>query len=193
MSFSLRQLSIIVIAAILTVSGLFVYTWMSPEETSRHGKLGGMENFIAAREVKSLPAFSFLDESGTSLSLEKFKGKVVVLNVWATWCTPCVAEMPMLDRLQHQVGDVDVEVIALSIDRGGPPTVREFFDRVGVKNLRVYVDPTMRAQSTLAVFGLPTTIIIDREGNERGRLVGPAQWDDAAAVDLVLRASAPKR
>lgn len=193
MSLSLRLISIMVIAAIVTASGLAVYSWIFPEEVSRHGKLGGMENFIAAREVKPLPEISFLDEKGGALSLEAFRGKVVVLNLWATWCTPCVAEMPMLDRLQQQVGEVDVEVVALSIDRGGPPVVREFFDRVGVKSLRVYVDPTMRAQSTLGVFGLPTTIIIDRDGNERGRLVGPAEWDDAAAVDLVLGATAPKR
>jgi hypothetical protein len=97
----------------------------------------------------------------------------------------------MLDRLQQQLKDVDVVVIALSIDRDGPPAVRAFFDRINIKHLAVYVDPTMRAQSTLATFGLPTTILIDKQGNERGRLVGPAEWDDASAADLVLSANAP--
>ena len=84
-------------------------------------------------------------------------------------------------------------VIALSIDRGGVDTVREFFERVGVKALPVFVDPTMRAQSTLSAFGLPTTIIIDRDGNERGRLLGPAEWDSDRAIDLIETAMSPAK
>jgi hypothetical protein len=99
--------------------------------------------------------------------------------------------MPALDHLQDQLKDVGVTVIALSIDRGGPPVVKEFFAQNGVKHLAVYVDPTMHAQSDMSVFGLPTTILIDRKGNERGRLVGPADWNDAAAADLVLGINTP--
>ena len=150
-----------------------------------------MENFIPAREFKPVPPVHFLDEQGNQVSLERFRGSIVVLNLWATWCTPCLAEMPMLDRLQQQLKGVGVVVIALSIDRDGAPAVREFFNRNGIRHLAVYVDPTMRAQSTLATFGLPTTILIDKQGRERGRLVGPAEWDDASAADLVLSANAP--
>jgi thiol-disulfide isomerase/thioredoxin len=141
--------------------------------------------------VKPAPLVTFLDEDGAKQTLEKFRGRVVVLNLWATWCTPCIAEMPMLDRLQHQLEDVGVVVVALSLDRGGPEAVREFYDEHGIEHLAVYVDPTMRAQGDLNAIGLPTTILIDREGNDRGRIVGPAEWDDAAAVDLVLRMRAP--
>jgi thiol-disulfide isomerase/thioredoxin len=134
-----------------------------------------------------------MDASGRVMTLEDFRGRVVVLNLWATWCTPCVAEMPMLDRLQQQLGEEDAIVLALSIDRGGQEAVKEFYQKTGVSHLKVFVDPTMRAQSDLGILGLPTTLIIDREGRERGRLVGPAEWDDAAAVDLVRRAmAAPK-
>jgi thiol-disulfide isomerase/thioredoxin len=129
-----------------------------------------------------------MDASGRGMTLEDFRGRVVVLNLWATWCTPCVAEMPMLDRLQQQLGDGDAIVVALSIDRGGKEAVQEFYQKTGVTHLKVFVDPTMRAQSDLGLLGLPTTLIIDREGRERGRLVGPAEWDDEAAVDLVRRA-----
>jgi thiol-disulfide isomerase/thioredoxin len=98
-----------------------------------------------------------------------------------------------LERLQQKMGDKDVLVIALSIDRGGIDTVREFFAGVGVKALPVFVDPTMRAQSTLSAFGLPTTIIIDRDGKERGRLLGPAEWDSDRAIDLVQAAMTPAK
>ena len=101
--------------------------------------------------------------------------------------------MPMLDRLQQQLKDVDVVVVALSLDRGGPNVVKAFYQEHGIEHLGVYVDPSMRAQSDFKVIGLPTTILIDREGRDRGRIVGPAEWDDAKAADLVLSASVPVR
>jgi thiol-disulfide isomerase/thioredoxin len=171
-----RILIFVLVAAIVAAAAFGVYMLGGFNDEPRTAKLGGIENFIPAREV--LPA-----------AKTSFRGKVVVLNLWATWCTPCVAELPMLDRLQQQLKDVDVVVVALSLDRGGPEAVKEFFQEHDIKHLGVYVDPTMRAQSDFRVIGLPTTILIDREGRDRGRIVGPAEWDDAKAVDLVLSAS----
>ncbi len=181
------------IGAILAAVGFAVYLKSGLNDEEPPTKLGGIENFIPAREITRAPMAEFLDASGAKINLERFRGKVVVLNLWATWCTPCVAEMPMLDRLQQQLAPLGVVVVALSIDRGGPPVVQDFFNEHDIKHLGVYVDPTMRAQSDFKVIGLPTTVLIDRDGNERGRLVGPAEWDDAKAADLVLSASAPPR
>lgn len=191
MTSSWRVVVIVLTGAIVAAAGFAVYTMLTGEDQSTRPKLAGMENFIPAREFKPVPPVQFLDERGNQVSLERFRGNIVVLNLWATWCTPCLAEMPMLDRLQQQLKDVGVVVIALSIDRDGSTAVREFFNRNGIRHLAVYVDPTMRAQSTLTTFGLPTTILIDKQGRERGRLVGPAEWDDASAADLVLSANAP--
>lgn len=191
MTSSWRVVVIVLTGAIVAAAGFAVYTMLTGEDQSTRPKLAGMENFIPAREFKPVPPVQFLDEQGNQVSLERFRGNIVVLNLWATWCTPCLAEMPMLDRLQQQLKDVGVVVIALSIDRDGSTAVREFFNRNGIRHLAVYVDPTMRAQSTLTTFGLPTTILIDKQGRERGRLVGPAEWDDASAADLVLSANAP--
>jgi thiol-disulfide isomerase/thioredoxin len=152
-------------------------------------KLGGIDNFISAREVLPAPLTPFMDEHGARVNLERFRGKIVVLNLWATWCTPCVAEMPMLDRLQQQLEDAGVVVVALSLDAGGPAAVKAFYQEHGIKHLGVYVDPTMRAQGDFRVIGLPTTILIDREGRDRGRVVGPAEWDNSRAADLVLSAN----
>lgn len=186
-----RWIVIVLVGAIVAAATFAVYMLAGLNDDGVPSKLGSIENFIPAREIKPAPLLTFLDEEGTKLTLEKFRGKIVVLNLWATWCTPCVAEMPMLDRLQQQLEGVGVVVVALSIDRGGPEVVREFFDEHEITHLGVYVDPTMRAQQDLSAIGLPTTIIIDREGNDRGRIVGPAEWDDAEAADLVLSASAP--
>jgi thiol-disulfide isomerase/thioredoxin len=191
MTTSWRWIAVILVGAIVAAATFAVYMLSGLNDEEVPDKLGSIDNFIAAREIKPAPLLTFLDEEGTKVTLEKFRGKIVVLNLWATWCTPCVAEMPMLDRLQQQLEGVGVVVVALSIDRGGPEVVREFFDEHEITHLGVYVDPTMRAQSDVSAIGLPTTIIIDREGNDRGRIVGPAEWDDAEAADLVLKASAP--
>jgi thiol-disulfide isomerase/thioredoxin len=192
MKTSFRFVVIVVVGAILAALTFAVYmlSGLNDEEGPLE-KVGGIENYIAAREVKAAPLSQFLDEKGERITLEKFRGRVVVLNLWATWCTPCVAEMPTLDQLQQQLAPLGVVVVALSIDRDGPKVVREFFDDHGIEHLGVYVDPTMHAQSDFNVIGLPTTILIDREGRERGRIVGPAEWDDARAADLVLTASTP--
>ncbi len=191
MTTSWRLIVIVLVGAIVAAGSFAVYMLLGLNDEDVPAQLGSIENFIPAREVKPAPLVTFLDEDGAKLTLEKFRGRVVVLNLWATWCTPCIAEMPMLDRLQHQLENLGVVVVALSLDRGGPEAVREFYDEHGIEHLAVYVDPTMRAQGDLNTIGLPTTILIDRDGNDRGRIVGPAEWDDAAAVDLVLKMRAP--
>ena len=189
-----RIVLIVLAVAIVAAAGFAVYMLSGQGgEEEPQNNLGGIENFIVAREVKAAPVLSFLDEHGEKLTLEKFRGRVVVLNLWATWCAPCTEELPTLDHLQQQLEPLGVVIIALSIDREGSKVVREFFDENDIANLHVFVDPTMRAQSDLNVIGLPTTIVIDREGRERGRIVGPAAWDDAKAADLVLSASTPLR
>ena len=191
MTTSWRLIVIVLVGAIVAAGSFAVYMLLGLNDEDVPAQLGSIENFIPAREVKPAPLVTFLDEDGAKLTLEKFRGRVVVLNLWATWCTPCIAEMPMLDRLQHQLENLGVVVVALSLDRGGPEAGREFYDEHGIDHLAVYVDPTMRAQGDLNTIGLPTTILIDRDGNDRGRIVGPAEWDDAAAVDLVLKMRAP--
>jgi thiol-disulfide isomerase/thioredoxin len=190
MQMNRRAAIILVAGAILAVLSAAVYIWLASPDSAPASRMGGFANYVEARELKPVPAIRFMDASGRVMTLEDFRGRVVVLNLWATWCTPCVAEMPTLDRLQQKLGEEDAIVLALSIDRGGQEAVKEFYAKTGVSHLKVFVDPTMRAQSDIGILGLPTTLIIDREGRERGRLVGPAEWDDEAAVDLVRRAMA---
>jgi thiol-disulfide isomerase/thioredoxin len=179
------------LVAIVAASVSAVYLMLPPEPQRTGQKIGSVSNFVPAQKVGPVPVISFQDATGTTMTLDRFRGKIVVLNLWATWCTPCVAEMPMLDRLQERLKDRDVIVLALSLDRGGPSVIREFYGQSGIRHLEIFNDPDMRAQSAFQTVGLPTTIIIDRQGNERGRLVGPAEWDTPQAVDIVLAAGSP--
>lgn len=126
---------------------------------------------------RPLPALAFIDGEGQPRTLENFRDKVVLLNIWATWCGPCRHEMPTLDRLQARLGGEDFQVVALSIDRAGLGAVREFFDEINIAHLRIFIDESGRAARDLKTFGLPTTLLIGSDGYELGRFVGPAEWD----------------
>jgi thiol-disulfide isomerase/thioredoxin len=136
---------------------------------------------------KPVPNLTFENGMGAPQSLADFRGKVVLLNIWATWCGPCRREMPTLDRLQAKLGGPDFEVVALSIDRAGIPVVKKFYEELGLKALRIYVDKTSRTTQELGVVGLPTTLLFDRSGHELGRLIGPAEWDSPAMIDVFRR------
>lgn len=140
--------------------------------------LGGTPSgFVLNDTPKPVPDVRFTDGDGQPRTLEDFHGKVVLLNVWATWCLPCRKEMPTLDRLQVALGGSGFEVVALSVDRQGAAAVNTFFSEVGVRHLAVHVDASGQVLSALAALGLPTTVLIDADGLELGRLMGPAEWD----------------
>jgi thiol-disulfide isomerase/thioredoxin len=126
---------------------------------------------------RPVPTVAFADEAGNPLTLDDWGGRVVLLNIWATWCGPCRAEMPTLDRLQATLGGERFEVLALSIDRAGVDVVRRFFDEIDIAHLRIFIDETMQAARALAVPGLPETLLVSPDGRELGRLLGPAEWD----------------
>ncbi|MFG1377256.1 TlpA disulfide reductase family protein [Xanthobacter sp. VTT E-85241] len=138
---------------------------------------GPPQNLVLRDAPTPVPEFQFTDSDGNVRTLADFRGKVVLLNVWATWCVPCRKEMPTLDRLQASLGGPDFEVVTLSIDRGGSEVVKKFFAEIGIQNLAICVDPSSKVGFALAAAGLPTTLLIDRQGEELGRLIGPAEWD----------------
>jgi thiol-disulfide isomerase/thioredoxin len=136
---------------------------------------------------RPVPSVTFQDGDGTERMPGDFAGKVVLLNIWATWCTPCRAEMPTLDRLQAQLGGPEFAVVALSIDRGAKRAVETFYMETNVQHLDIYLDPSSKAARGLGALGLPTTLLIDRDGRELGRYVGPAEWDSPTMVAFLQR------
>ncbi len=169
-----RRLSIGIAAAWLILAGPpFALAQQAPR------------NFIALEAPRSIAAIAFEDDRGRAQSIGDFKGKVVLLNIWATWCGPCREEMPALDRLQALLGGPDFEVVALSIDRNGIDAVRKFYAEVGVRNLAIHLDPAGRSIRELATVGVPTTLLLDRDGRELGRIAGPAEWDSTEIADFL--------
>ena len=134
---------------------------------------------------RPVPDIAFEDGQGRNRALSEFRDRFVLVNLWATWCAPCREEMPALDRLQQKLGGPGFQVLALSVDSGGAAVVKRFYDEIGIRSLVIYVDPAMRAMGTLAVVGIPTTLLLDRQGREIGRRTGPARWDAPGAVRAI--------
>jgi thiol-disulfide isomerase/thioredoxin len=140
----------------------------------------------------ALPAFTFLDAAGRAYGPADFAGRGMVINLWATWCPPCVREMPALDALAAAVAAEGIAVLPLSSDRGGLPVVQAFYQRLGLRHLEVWLDPRGAAMRALGARGLPTTLIVDRGGRERARLEGDAAWDAPEFVAAIRRLTEPR-
>jgi thiol-disulfide isomerase/thioredoxin len=142
-------------------------------------------------EPRPVPPFSFTDAEGKPYDLGAFPGQMLLVNLWATWCAPCVKEMPSLERAQEALRDEGWTVLPLSSDRGGRDQVEPFYRRIGLTKLGIWLDSRSAATRALGARGLPTTLVIDRKGQEMARLEGEAAWDSPSMLDA-LRAMGRK-
>ncbi|MGJ0392832.1 MAG: thiol:disulfide interchange protein TlpA [Methylocystis sp.] len=151
---------------------------------------------VAAMNISKQPErlndYAFVDPEGKPISLSVFKGKTVLLNIWATWCVPCRAEMPELDKLQADLGSDKFQVVTVNIDTARLDRPKKFFEETGVKALTLYADPKAKIFFELKqagkALGLPVTVLVDPEGCQIGLMNGPANWHSADAKALLTKA-----
>jgi thiol-disulfide isomerase/thioredoxin len=158
--------------------------------------LGGRNSWAAAGSIvpkldelkpvgTAVPAITFTTADGAARTLQDYRGRGVVLNFWATWCVPCVREMPALAKLAGLLAGADVVILPLSSDRGGAAAVEAYFKDKSIEGLPVLLDPRGEASRAFGVRGIPTTVLIDAHGRERGRYEGAADWASPEAVAAV--------
>ncbi|MEQ8286385.1 TlpA disulfide reductase family protein [Thalassospira sp.] len=166
------------LGVIVAISGIYATPAFAdtqfPQELSK---------MVAPSDDGSLPEGAvFVDENDAQISLNNLKGQVILVNLWATWCVPCVKEMPELDQLAAEMAGKPFRVLALSQDRGGAAAVTEFFEKNGIEHLDVVLDPRGSTARQMGARGLPTSFIIDGNGVIRGKLEGIARWDAPAVI-----------
>jgi len=164
---------------------VIVAVWLqSPGESgapAAPGFTGDFGQFTAIKPRPPAPRQTIVDGTGTVVSLSRFRGRVLLLNFWATWCGPCKREMPALDRLQAALGGPAFAVITVSVDRKGKAVVAPWLRANGLGNLPLYLDPGRRLFRAFGATGLPTSFVIDHRGRVAGVIEGAAEWDSAAA------------
>ncbi len=145
-----------------------------------------------AQSGLKVPDLAFQDAGGKPLSLAQWRGRTVLLNLWATWCVPCRKEMPALDALEKKLGSPDFQVVAVNIDTRDPDKPKAFLKELGIDKLAYYADPSARTFQDLKeigrAFGMPTTMLVDKQGCEIGTIAGPAEWASDDAVKLIQAA-----
>lgn len=186
--------STLIFALILSTAALvllLVSLWRSEpakppvaaQGTPRDAALG---EFTPLDPPRPAPPLAFAERGGEARQLADFRGHWLLVNLWATWCAPCVREMPSLDRLQARLGD-KLHVLAISEDRKGAEVVDPFLGKLDLKSLTIYLDPAAQAQQAFKLRGLPTSLLIDPSGVMRGQLEGAADWDSPRMIALIER------
>ncbi len=151
---------------------------------------GDMHKLVVHDAAKDPLEVEILSPRGAPMRFSDFDGPVVLVNMWATWCPPCLKEMPSLDRLAAALKDDGVDVVTVNVERGGREKADEWLDRMNLFELGAYADESMRLGRATGVLGLPTTLILDGEGRELARLQGDAEWDTEEAEALLRRLAA---
>ncbi|AHM03865.1 Thiol:disulfide oxidoreductase TlpA [Roseibacterium elongatum DSM 19469] len=146
---------------------------------------GEMRGLVLHDTPQDISTGPYLREDETEGRLSDFEGQVIVLNFWATWCAPCREEMPALNTLQETLGSDTFRVVTLATGRNPPQAIRRFFEEEGVTALPQYRDINQQIARDMGVFGLPITVILDRDGQEIARLRGDADWASPEAMTLI--------
>ena len=151
--------------------------------------IGPMEKFVLTPLIesnkKTFENIKWKNTANKTKNLTDFKGKIIFLNFWATWCLPCIKELPSIERLQSKFNKNDLAVIAISLDRGGKEVAERLLRRLKLRKLELYIDKQSKSAKQLGVKYMPTTYIFDRKNRELGKLQGGVEWDDKNAVSLI--------
>lgn len=174
----LRALALVLLSILVAGPAAATHSATEPSD-------GTVGSFIKISPPRAVAEFSFYDSDGRAVSMSDFRGKVVLLNLWATWCPPCIRELPALDRLQGKLGGESFVVLTLSLDRVGRKTVEKFFRRLKINHLSLFVDPGHATSAAFPIDVLPATFVLDREGRMVSFLRSYADWDAPEAADMI--------
>jgi thiol-disulfide isomerase/thioredoxin len=178
------RIAVIAAAVVLAAAAIagVLYGMQPAAVHEAEGPPPALAPFTLAAKPAAVPQVAIGDASGARLSLASFKGKYVLLNLWATWCGPCVKELPALAKLKAAAGSDKFAVVAVDVGRNTAGEARDFLNAHDARALDTYVDTNTALLRAFNAFGLPLTVLIDPQGREIGRAVGPAQWDNKDAI-----------
>ena len=158
---------------------IFLITNVAAEE------LPGIKNIVIHKAPKTYDNVIFLDKKDQKININEYRGNLLVLNFWATWCEPCKEEMPSLDRLQQKYDKQDFQILAISVDRGPKKKSVNFFNEYEIQNIDLFFDDKNNIPREVRAAGLPFSFFIDQEGNQIAKFIGPTEWDSNYFQDYI--------
>ena len=177
---------------VLYTSFLLFANALSANETKftdlNNQKFGDMKKMTIASNPTSAPKTIFFDDDGKELTLNDFKGRLTLVNFWATWCAPCRKEMPSLEVLSNQLGGDTFQVLTIATMRSSKEAVKKFFNDNNISGLPKFRDPKGHLARAAGVAALPLTMLLDRKGNEISRLIGDADWSQDETIEFIKKA-----
>jgi len=150
-------------------------------------ELSGIKNIVIHKVPKTYNNVIFLDKKDQKININEFKGKLLILNFWATWCEPCKEEMPSLDNLQKNTKLDNIKIFAINIGKENFDKVNKFFLNLNIKNFEPYFDPPTTLAKMFSLRGVPTTILINKEGQEFARVIGSINFEDKNFIDWIKK------
>ena len=148
-------------------------------------EIDGIKNLIIIENPKKLTDFTFLDEKNNQFSLKDFEGKLILLNFWATWCAPCKKEMPSLDILQNKKNLNNLKIFPINVGQDNLEKTLNFFEDLNIKNLKPYFDSPVTLAKKFQLRGIPTSILINKNGEEFARIVGSIDFEDKKFIEWI--------
>lgn len=179
---------LLILSAILAISSLHASAEAFKNSITSHVT----QNFQATEPQRSIPKLVFYDVNNKPRKISDFKGRGIVLNFWATWCAPCVKEMPDLDQLNARFKNEGIDVLALSVDRDALRLAKKFYKKNNLQNLPIFIDKKRKILRRLGIQELPTTVLINPEGMEVGRIIGVIEWNERENLKFLKRLLAPQ-
>jgi len=143
----------------------------------------GLKNIVIHKDLKKYDSLVFLDQKNNQLDLKDYRGKLILLNFWATWCAPCKEEMPSLDKLQSNKNFNNLEIFPINIGNDSIEKSQKFYENLEIQNLKIYFDNPVTLAKKLSLRGLPTSILLDKEGNEFARIIGSIDFENKKFIE----------
>jgi len=164
---------------------LILYIFLLTNVVAAENKLS--KNIVINDELKVYDNLYFFDQDNKQVNLDKYRGKLVLLNFWAIWCAPCKEEMPSLDKLKVNKKLNNIEIFPINIGNDSIEKSKEFFKDLNIKNLKLYFDPKINLARELSLRGVPTTVLVNKNGKEFARIIGIVDFEDPSIVDWLSK------
>ena len=164
---------------------LILYIFLLANVVAAENKLS--KNIVINDELKVYDNLYFFDQDNKQINLDRYRGKLVLLNFWAVWCAPCKEEMPSLDKLKVNKKLNNIEIFPINIGNDSIEKSKEFFKDLNIKNLKLYFDPKINLAKELSLRGVPTSVLVNKNGEEFARIIGIVDFEDPSIVDWLSK------